>query len=535
LILTSIHSNLCDRRAALSIFCVLHREIFLSFIAPSLPRFYDSPRSFLPRATTHHDRHLPLFTMTRATRARAEVASTQSIGSFTRVTKSLVSDISKKIVVSEPVSQKKRKATTIDHDEAHVSLTRRNASFFPSSDDDFSIVGTPKKRACRRQEPSSTPAAVTPKSARLVSKGRRNTKAASSTTETAESKSQGKPAQTKLDFSQKSSKTAEIESAFPPHLAELLGLHKAFLSTIILQFVHHGNSVPLDVSSIAPHISRAWGKRAVTVEDIRRCVAIQSSKRPEMVSPFIVSDYGRGKVCVELRQGLGAASIKEDQLCKQFEDNLRAICAENATNTMTDMDLSFEGLSLADLPQADITTMGSSIKMHPAFAMGQRALSDLKSERAARQQEKEAKQQAPSNPLLNPDGTKMSLLDRIRYKQLAKAGEPLPPSGPELQRRAALNRVVDVAATISMLSLSGSLSLPRQAFTMAALTEKLKDSLRVPLSKEEGMACVRLIAAEVAPEWLRVVTVGGRENVVVQRNSQPVDRVIQERVQKLLS
>jgi hypothetical protein len=128
----------------------------------------------------------------------------------------------------------------------------------------------------------------------------------------------------------------------------------------------------------------------------------------------------------------------------------------------------------------------------------------------------------------------MSLLDRLRLKQLAKANEPLPPSGPELQRRAALNRVVDVTATISMLSLSNPMSLPRQAFTMAVILEKLKDSLRMPVSKEEGAACVRLIASEVAPEWLRIVTIGGRENVVVQRHSQPVDRVIQERVQKLL-
>jgi hypothetical protein len=385
-----------------------------------------------------------------------------------------------------------------------------------------------------------------------VTKGKRTAKAASSITETAHrpgtstvvahSKRQGKTIQTKLDFSPKPKKTSPTDAAssgnsgssFPPHLVDLINLHKAFLSTVILQFVHHGDSVPLDVASIAPHISRAWGKRAVTVEDIRRCIALQSTKL-QTTSPFIVSDYGRGKVCVELRQGFSAASVKEEQLCRQFEDNLRALCVENATNEMSDMDISFEGLSLADLPQVAITTMESSIKMHPAFAVGQRALSDLKSGLAAKQQEKETKQQAPSNPLLNSDGTKMSLLDRIRYKQLAKAGEPLPPSGPELQRRAALNRVGDVAATISMLSLSSSLSLPRQAFTMAAITEKLKDSLRVPLSKEEGMTCVRLIATEVAPEWLRVVTVGGRENVVVQRNSQPVDRVIQERVQKLLS
>ncbi|KAI9172388.1 hypothetical protein HJFPF1_01890 [Paramyrothecium foliicola] len=492
--------------------------------------------------------------MARPARTKVEAMPSQSISSFTRVTKSQAAqnNSAKKAVVSEPVSLRKRKATSLDQDEQHDTLKRRNVTFAPSSDDEEAATSAiQSKRVCRRQDSASSPAST--RATRAATKGKPTARVPSSVTATihkpsestiiAKSNRQSKSVQTKIDFSRNARKNASTApaatgsstSSFPPHLTDLMGLHKAFLSTVALQFVHHGDSVPLDVQSIVPHISRAWGKRQVTIEDIRRCIAIQTSTELKSVSPFIVSDYGRGKVCVELRQGVRAASINEEQLCKQFEDNLRGLCAENAMNEMSDVDISLDSLSLADLPQADITNMGSSIKMHPAFAKGQRALADLKSDLTARQQEKDIKQQAPSDPLVNSNGTKMSLLDRIRYKQLARAGEPLPPSGPELQRRAALNRVVDVAATISMLSLSSSLSLPRQAFTMAAITEKLKDSLRVPLSKEEGMACIRLIATEIAPEWLRIVTVGGRENVVVQRNSQPVDRVICERVQKLLS
>jgi hypothetical protein len=232
-----------------------------------------------------------------------------------------------------------------------------------------------------------------------------------------------------------------------------------------------------------------------------------------------------------------AVAVNEDRLCKQFADNIRNLCAEKDTDEMTDVNVPLQSLSLSDLPQATITEMGNGLKVNPLIARGQSLLSELKSGIAAKQQENQQKinHAAHKNPLLNPDGSKMSLLDRIRHKELAKANGPLPPSGPELQRRAALNRVIDVAATISMLSLSTPLSLPRQAFTMLAISEKLKDSLRVPVSKEEGMACVRLIATEIAPEWLRIVTIGGRENVVIQRHSQPIDRVIHERVQKLLS
>ena len=84
-----------------------------------------------------------------------------------------------------------------------------------------------------------------------------------------------------------------------------------------------------------------------------------------------------------------------------------------------------------------------------------------------------------------------------------------------------------------MLSLADP--MPRLAFPMPALVQRLRDSLRMPVSNEEGAACVRLLASEVAPGWIRVVTIGGRENVVVQRSMQPVDRVIRERVSGLLA
>jgi hypothetical protein len=295
--------------------------------------------------------------------------------------------------------------------------------------------------------------------------------------------------------------------------------------------------VPLDVHTLAPNVSRSWGKRQVTVEDLQRCVALQSSAAGDVSSPFVITDYGRGKLCVELksRDASAGAPINEDALCRQFENNLRALCTERSTDEMTDVeDIALDKLSLADLPKADITNMTTGVSANPLLTKGQRALAELKNGLATKQQATNKETSAIAEPMLNPDGSKMSLLDRLRYKQLAKANGPAQPTGPELARRAALNRVADVAATISMLSLSSSMSLPRQAFTMAAIQDKLRDSMRVPLSREEGAACVKLIATEVAPQWLKVVCIGGRENVVVQRNLQPIDRVLNERVQKLL-
>jgi hypothetical protein len=473
-----------------------------------------------------------------ARRKQAVPSAVQPISNFTRVSKvQIPNDAAKKITETRATPITRKRKATEDEEDAHPRTKARTTSFAPSSEDE---LVTPVKRSLRRQDSVISPATKD----LPAGKGKRTAKTTPSrakaahkpvgSTPLSESKRQGKTVQTKLDgVFKKLGKPVADKDALPPHLSEMLDIHKAFVKTIMIQLAHNGNNSPIDLRTLTPHVSQSWGKRQVSIEDIRRCIAIQSSAKYNVHSPFMIADYGRGKICVE-RSSADMAPIHEQRLLKQFEINLRALATERSADDM-DVDLPLGNLSLNELPQVDIQNMDNRTTANPILNKGQRALSVLKNDIANKQQEKEAKQNIPSNnPLLNPDGTKMSLLDRLRAKQLAKANGPLPPSGPELQRRAALNRVADIAATISMLSLSNPMSLPRQAFTMAVIMEKLKDSLRTPVSKEEGADCVRLIAGEVAPEWLRVVTIGGRETVVVQRNNQPVDRVLQDRVHKLL-
>ncbi|PQK08579.1 hypothetical protein BB8028_0001g06530 [Beauveria bassiana] len=519
--------------------------------------------------------------MPRVARARAALGVKQgpapSIAAFTRISKSqsLSNATAKKTTVAAGLTttttttttttpSKKRKASSpLDNDAG--AYTRRNISFSPSDEDDDEQaahrnehvdISQRKKRACRRTEPAfstnsqksqakaASPPTTTTKG-KVVAKAPSSRKDAAhrptASTVISKSRQEAKTGQSRIEAfytKQQQVKSAAddcIDATFPPHLAELVRLHRAFIKTVVMQMAHSRSNVPLDIRELAPNISRSWRKRQVTVEDVRRCVAIESSTQQGGIqSPFIVADYGKGKVCVELRAEYHGGALNQTQLCKQFEDNLRNMCMEKATDRMTDVDVTLEGLSLAELPQADLTDMNTRAKTAALLAKGHKALLELKGGIAAKQHEKEIKQQAAATPLLNTDGTKMGLLDRIRHKQLAAANAPLPPTGPELQRRAALSRVVDVASTISMLSLSNPASLPRQAFTMVAIVEKLRDSLRVPTSKEEGIECIRLIAKDIAPEWLRIVTIGGRENVVIQRGGEPVSRVIEERVQKLM-
>jgi len=294
------------------------------------------------------------------------------------------------------------------------------------------------------------------------------------------------------------------------------------MDPLTLQYAHNGSNVPVDIRSICPGVAQSWGKRKVTSEDIQRCVGVlgwSSSSQP--TSPLILCDYGRGKLCIELSPEASSTHFDEELLNKTFEANLRSLWSLRKDSDIPTF--------ITALPKATMTTRASAV---PLLVKGRNALDALKSDLAKRQAEKEARAQAL--PVLNADGTKMSLLDRIKHKELALSQSAAPPSPAELQRRAALQRAEDVAGVIGMLTMATAEGRARISFTMPALLVKLKDSLRTPVSQEDGAACVRLLAAEVAPEWLRIVTIGGKENVVIQCALQPSKALVGQRVGALL-
>ncbi|KAB5572701.1 hypothetical protein GE09DRAFT_1170751 [Coniochaeta sp. 2T2.1] len=313
----------------------------------------------------------------------------------------------------------------------------------------------------------------------------------------------------------------EIIEQLPRELLDLLSLHTALLKSLTLQYAHNGPNVPVDIRSITPGVAQSWGKRKVTSEDIQRCVGILGWSNAS--SPFVLCDYGRGKLCIELTpEASNASHFDEERLNKTFEANLRSLWSIRKDSDMKAF--------ICALPRAPVTSRATAV---PLLVKGRNALDELKSDIAKRQAEKEAR--ANAVPTVNADGTKMSLLDRIRHKELALSQSAAPPSPAELQRRAALQRAEDVAGVIGMLTMATAEARARISFTMPALLVKLKDSLRTPVSQEDGACCVRLLASEVAPEWLRIVTIGGKENVVIQCAMQPAKAAVGQRVAKLLA
>ncbi|KAK2034681.1 hypothetical protein LX32DRAFT_634166 [Colletotrichum zoysiae] len=438
-----------------------------------------------------------------------------------------------------PSSSRKRKARSIE-DDIPARQTRNNV---------LSPELLKRQRLCKdepvpvKKEPTSTTTTLSPRNtSSTLAETRRKTRKSDVISQ---AKSEARKANQKVKRSRNHDASTKLEvreertrKQLPAELLELLDLQRAILKTVSLQLVHQNNNTPLDISSVTPHVARTWGKRRVTVDDIRTCIAIQDANPAGRGdgftgSPFIVTDYGRGKLCLEMDPTKNTSRIDEDQLCRQFEENLHIMCAQRATDEMSDLDLCFESLTFDDLPKSDITVRHTAISQNPVFAKGQRALSALKDGIVQKKQQKEAQVAAAKCPALKPDGTKMSLLDRLRVKEEANAHIQLP-TGPELARKRALARAVDIAAIISMLvSSSNAAGQLVMSFTMPVLQQKLKDSVRVPMPVEEGIQTVHLLANEVAPEWLRVASVGGKEHVVVQTRRKPYDTELATRVSRL--
>ncbi|KAK3325232.1 hypothetical protein B0H66DRAFT_114947 [Apodospora peruviana] len=319
----------------------------------------------------------------------------------------------------------------------------------------------------------------------------------------------------------------------PQELLDLLDMHMAFLKALSMQYAHNGSNASVDLRTLCPSITRSWGKRKVTVDDIRRCIGVLSYS-PTTTAPFFLADYGRGKICIELHAGNNSAEpMREQKLNMDFEANLRILWRgrRQGGDTQTAMPL-----FIATLPKVAIQQAAApGTNAMPILGKGHRTLEELKNG-VVRKQPAAQQTQAKEEFFLNVDGTKMSLLDRIRHKELIQSqAAAAGPSTEELQRRAALQRADDVAAMIGMLSMASTNGgQARIAFTMPVLMTKLKDSLRNPISTEDGAACVRLLAKEIAPQWLRVVTVGGKVNVVVQIGFQPSRAQVQDRVAVLL-
>jgi hypothetical protein len=359
----------------------------------------------------------------------------------------------------------------------------------------------------------------------------------------------------------------------PAELLDLLALHSSFLTALSLHYAHNGTTVPVDLRDLTQSITLVWRKRTVTIEDVRLCVGVLGSGPSSNQNPFYLSDYSSEKICLEIRDehqmssALGA--LNEEALQGMFMVSLeflwkvwnethgpkKSISARPLatpkrrgrprkseiaqTSIQPFIDSSTIIKFIAQLPHAEITLCSSAAAVAPLREKGRKRLREFQeSAHHGRTQKKlrESTGKENSPVLTHPQQAKSAqvkitefasvrksnLLDRILAKQAAIASGPTPESPAELQRKAALHRAEDVLGVLGLLAASKG-SGSRVSFSMAALLQSIQGSLRMPLSKEEVMKCVEVLANEVTPGYLSVVRMGAISSVVINQSMRPTD------------
>ncbi|KAK1069004.1 hypothetical protein LTR74_005267 [Friedmanniomyces endolithicus] len=331
--------------------------------------------------------------------------------------------------------------------------------------------------------------------------------------------------------------TPEAESnqeslQWPSELADLCHLQAAFLSALSMYYAHNGTTSPVKVGNLLPMITKNWKKRAVSLEDLRRLLAVQLRGQPN----FVLEDAGNVGVCLGRSQPRGRALkrvgsyIDEDDTNGRFEQALEASwkkwqMAEEAENSSVTA-------FIAQLPLAEIAVGASVEKGSPLFARGQQRLADLKSAQATASRISDTPSPATNDeekPSQAVQSRGTSLLDRVLARQALASSLPAGPTKQQLERRAALHRVEDIARVLGLLVGAK----PRVSLSMQAMVQQLQQSLRNPVSREEVEQCLELMAAEVMPGFVSLFVSGSVRGVVVRREGR-VDAVdVRMMVEKL--
>jgi hypothetical protein len=346
--------------------------------------------------------------------------------------------------------------------------------------------------------------------------------------------------------------------ALPSELMHLLTLHSSFLTALSLHYAHNGTcSAPADVRDLAASTTLVWRQRKVTLEDIRLLIGILDQGGND--NPYYLSDYGRGKVCIEIKDNspLMDGMTHMNRLQDIFKEGLDRLWTQWCTSQtarpiampkrgrgrpkkvdlqQTRMETFLDDASmskfLSHLPLAEVATCESLTALAPAQEKGRKRLREFKeSVQHGRAQKKTrqstGKEKEPSltqNQQAQPAQAKITefaavrktnLLDRILAKQEAAKAGPAAPTPAELQR------TPEVLGVLSLLC--ANRPGMRVSFSTTTLLQALQGSIRTPISKEEAMKCVEVLASEVAPGYVSIVRMGVISSVVINQMMRPTD------------
>ena len=351
-------------------------------------------------------------------------------------------------------------------------------------------------------------------------------------------------------------------------LADMRELYNAFLNALSLHYAHNGSRSPVDFNHLKPSIERIWGKRGIQITDIQQVIGIavseyastteqetetiefpcyavngadtivpvkltitepEDSSKPATLSkfPLSLSDYGNGKVCVELSDSL-------------LESNLHSYPI-NITTLMQKFDKAVDrykssGIPAAHLPLAAITPCASLKHVSASRGKTRALVADIKAGAAHVQANNgrninSSLMPPPAPPLTiaattspsDPMDRSNALIARLLAKKSIANQKPTPLSTEVLARKAGFQRLDEVVGILDSLATVQMRKAPcgpfqkkprgdqTYSFTMAMVVQALQGSMRNPIAKAEVVMCMGLLAEESIGKGyvaLKDVTVG---------------------------
>ena len=275
---------------------------------------------------------------------------------------------------------------------------------------------------------------------------------------------------------------------------------------------------------ILQNVTKAWKTRAATAIDIRRMLAVLGDSRFEIV------DNGDGMVCLQQVGNMAPGHFNQPVQRQRFEKQLNKLWSDwtsIAPSRKQEVDAFISQLPLADICQGDYAT---SKDAQPS--RGQARLDDIKKVAVkARLDEAAAQKPAMTTQGKSTSGVSSrgsSLLDRILAKEQLNLSRGSGPTREELNRRAALNRIEDVLPVLDLLAGSR----PRVSFSTQTMVSNLQNSLRNPISREEVERCLELMASEVTPAFVSMISAGQVKGIVITRGGRPSNAELRQKLER---
>jgi hypothetical protein len=200
-----------------------------------------------------------------------------------------------------------------------------------------------------------------------------------------------------------------VPGQLPAELLNLLALHSSFLTALSLHYAHNGTSSPADLRDITASATKVWRQRLVTYDDIRLLIGVLDHGPSGKHNPYYLSDYGRGKICIEIKDDSplmgGMSHLNEEALQDLFKDGLDSLWSQwrasqqlitrpiatpkrgrgrpkkvDVKQTRMETFLDDDAMSkfLSHLPLAEVTTCTSLATLAPLQEKGRKRLREFK-------------------------------------------------------------------------------------------------------------------------------------------------------------